>query len=60
MEKKNLQQIVELIENTLDVKTLKEELSQYHNYELAKIISELSEEKQAEVFALFNNLLYAL
>ncbi|MDD7315209.1 MAG: magnesium transporter [Bacilli bacterium] len=55
MEKKNLQQIVELIENTLDVKTLKEELSQYHNYELAKIISELSEEKQAEVFTLFNN-----
>lgn len=53
--RKDLNKIVELIENTSSTSVIKEELSVYHNYELAKILSELSPKKQAEVLDLFNN-----
>jgi len=53
--KKDLNKIVELIENTTSDKLIKEELKGYHSFFLAQIIKELSEEKQAEVLNLFDN-----
>ncbi len=47
--------ILNLIENTRDLKKLKPELDKYHAFELAEIVTELTPEKQTELLKIFSD-----
>lgn len=52
---KSFEEIINTIENTTDLTSLKPELEKYHDFELANIISNLSSEKQSEILKLFSD-----
>lgn len=51
----NINEIVNLIENTDDLQTLKVELEKYHELELAQILSKLDSDKQNALMGLFTD-----
>lgn len=54
-ENTNIEKILELIENTDNLKNIKPQLDQYHEFELANILASVSPKKQNELLKLFSD-----